>query len=127
MLAIALDVSLHLECIDSIFHLFSGSQTAKVFDALDFGFTIIFTIELIINLAANLFWSFFTNGWFVTDSHKANERDRGREGGREKRRRCMVVHASICIRPCVHAHRRYYLRVDCSHFLDVISSSQVCF
>ena len=59
MLAIALDVSLHLECIDSIFHLFSGSQTAKVFDALDFGFTIIFTIELIINLAANLFWSFF--------------------------------------------------------------------
>ncbi|MGB1603982.1 MAG: ion transporter, partial [Promethearchaeia archaeon] len=43
------------------------SRTAKVLKTADLFFTIIFTVELLINMYAHLFWAFVRDGWCMFD------------------------------------------------------------
>ena len=43
------------------------SHTAKVLKTADLFFTIIFTVELLINMYAHLFWAFVRDGWCMFD------------------------------------------------------------
>ena len=44
-----------------------GSKADNVFSAMDLAFTYIFIVELAINLSANWFWKFVTDGWCIFD------------------------------------------------------------
>ena len=45
----------------------AGSSDAKVFASLDLFFTVVFVVELAINLFSNWFWPFMGDAWQIFD------------------------------------------------------------
>ena len=58
----------HLGCAHQLqIHPEEGSQTYNDFELADTWFTIVFTIELVINMTAHWCWPFWNDGWNVFD------------------------------------------------------------
>jgi hypothetical protein len=44
-----------------------GSATAQIFERFEIAFTVVFALELLVNMAGHWSWSFFQDGWNILD------------------------------------------------------------